>query len=68
VAKSTGNFVDTISQEILYKALLNSLSSCSPNLKKHVAKRNILSCNQLLLGVSDLHKLVVASIASLSTL
>ena len=59
-AKAPANFVDLTTQAVQRKALLNSLSGCSGSLKKHVAKKNILSCNKLPIGVADLHKLVSA--------
>jgi hypothetical protein len=43
------------------KALINSLSGCSAGLKKHVAKRNLLSRNKIPLSVSEIRKLVDAA-------
>ncbi|XP_066360865.1 uncharacterized protein [Miscanthus floridulus] len=60
-AKAPANFVDMTTQVVQRKALLNSLSGCSASLKKHVAKKNILSRNKLPIGVSDLHKPVSAA-------
>lgn len=63
-AKTGGNFVDMTAQASKRKALLNSLSSCSASLKKHVNKRSILSRNKLPIGVSELRKLVAAASVS----
>lgn len=50
-----------ITMAVQRKALLNSLSGCSKNLKKHVTKRNILSRSNHPLEVSELRKLVSAA-------
>ena len=60
-AKASGAFVDTSSQAVQRKALLNSLNGCSVKLKKHVTSRNILSRNQMPIGAADLRKLVSAA-------
>jgi hypothetical protein len=48
-------------QAIQQKALLNSLSSCSKELKRHVSKWDILSRNCLPLNSSELRKLITAA-------
>jgi hypothetical protein len=58
---ASGKFVDTATQAIQRKELLNSLSACSLSLKKQVTKRNILSRNLLPLGVAELRALVAAA-------
>ena len=60
-AGASGKFVDTATQAIQRKELLNSLSTCSVSLKKHVAKRNILSRNLLPMSATDLRALVAAA-------
>ena len=58
---ASGKFVDTATQAIQCKELLNSLSTCSVSLKKHVSKRNILSRNLLPMNATDLRALVAAA-------
>jgi len=58
---ASGKFVDTATQAIQRKELLNSLSTCSVSLKKHVSKRNILSRNLLPMNATDLRALVAAA-------
>ena len=60
-AKAPAKFVDMTTQAVQRKALLNSLSSCSKALKKHVTNKNILSRNHLPIGAADLRKLVSAA-------
>lgn len=60
-AKASASFVDMTSIAVQRKALLNSLSTCSLSLKKHVNKRNILSRNNLPLDAAELRKLVLAA-------
>lgn len=60
-AKAPAKFVDMTTQAVQRKALLNSLSTCSKALKKHVSSKNILSCNHLPIGAADLRKLVSAA-------
>lgn len=48
-------------QAVQRKALLNSLSGCSATLKRHVAKKNILSRNNLPFNAGALRKLVPAA-------
>lgn len=60
-AKAPTHFIDMTAQAIQQKALLNSLSSCSKELKRHVSKWDILSRNCLPLNSSELRKLITAA-------
>ena len=60
-AMASGKFVDTATQAIQRKELLNSLFACSLSLKKQVTKHNILSRNLLPLGAAELRALVAAA-------
>jgi hypothetical protein len=59
--KAPSNFIDMTTQAVQRKALLNSLSGCSKELKKHIKKRDILSRNNLPLSATELRKLVSAA-------
>lgn len=60
-AQAGGRFQDTTAAAMRRKALLNSLSGCSPSLKKHIGKKNLLSRSKLPLCVSEIRKLVDAA-------
>jgi hypothetical protein len=60
-AKASSAFVDMTSQAMHRKALLNSLSGCSPSLKTLVSKRSILSRNKLPIGAKELRMLTSAA-------
>lgn len=60
-ANAGGTFEDITSMAVKRKAHLNSLSGCSAGLKKHVAKKNLISRNKLPLCGSEIHKIVDAA-------
>jgi hypothetical protein len=60
-ANAEGKFRDMMDTAIKRKALLNSLSGCSANLKKHVGKKNILTRNKIPLCATEIRKLVDAA-------
>jgi hypothetical protein len=60
-ANTDGTFQDMTATAVKRKALLNSLSGCSAGLKKHVAKKNLLSRNKLPMCASEIRKLVDAA-------
>jgi hypothetical protein len=60
-AATGGAYENSTTTATKRKALINSLSGCSASLKKHVAKRNLLSRNKIPLSVSEIRKLVDAA-------